>query len=170
MRPSRRAVLAGGTGAILLGLGAPGASRAGPPAPRRALRVLDVRTFSILAAVADRICPGGDGLPSAWALEVPEQVDAFLDRIDPASAAEVGQVLLLLESGLLGLALDGRIRPFTSSAPEVQDRILDGWRTSRWTLRSAAWKALASAVSAAYWADPRTWAHLGYPGPPRFPS
>lgn len=167
----RRTVLAGGlVGAVVLAFGGvgvalqPGQLRAA----RGTLQVLDARSFSVLAAVADRVCPGGGGLPSAWDLEVPEKVDTVLDRLDPASAAELRQVLLLLESGLAGLVLDGRIRPFTQCGAEAQDQVLEAWRTSRWMIRRSAYKALVSAVSAAYWADRRTWAHLGYAGPPRF--
>jgi hypothetical protein len=163
---TRRAALGGGLAALAVGLVVafqPGRSRV----PRRPLVVLDPRAFSVLAAVADRICPGGGGLPSAWELEVPEKVDAVLDRIDPAGAAEMRQILMLLESGLAGFAFDGRIRAFSAASPESQDRTLDRWRTSRWTLRRAAYKALSSTISAAYWSDPRTWPHIGYVGPPR---
>ena len=169
--PSRRAVLGASLSlAILTTLGA-GAIALQPGllvSPRTPLRVLDARTFSVLAAVADTICPGDDTLPSAWALEVPEKVDALLDTLHPASATELGRVLMLLESGLAGLVLDGRSRPFTRCTPDVRARVLERWRTSGWMIRKSAYKALVSAISAAYWSDPRTWAHTGYPGPPRF--
>lgn len=150
-----------GAGAVAL---QPGRLRA----PRGPLQVLDDRTFSTLAAVADRVCPGGEGLPSAWELGVPEKVDLLLGSLHPGNAGELRQVLVLLESGLAGLVFDGRMRAFTQCSPETQDQVLERWRTSGWMIRKSAYKALVSAISASYWSDPRTWAHLGYPGPPRF--
>lgn len=169
----RRAVLrlAAAGGALLFAGGAglalqPGRRRE----PREPLRALTPRAFATLAAAADRLCPGGDRLPSAWDLRVPEKVDATLDRLDPAAAAEVVNALRLLENGLPGLLLHGRPRAFTALAPEAQDAALEAWRTSRFATLRTAHKALASLASAAYWSDPATFAYVGYPGPPRFPS
>jgi hypothetical protein len=172
--PSRRTVLrlalAGGVVAVA-GAGGlalqPGVARE----PREPLRALSPRAFAVLAAAADRLCPGAPpDLPSAWALRVPEKIDATLDRLDPASAAELGQALLLLESGLAGALLHARPRAFTALSPEAQDRALEAWRTSRFATLRKAHKALLGLVSAAYWSDPATHAFVGYPGPPRFPA
>jgi hypothetical protein len=129
--------------------------------------VLDPATFSTLAAAADRICDSGGQLPSAWDLEVPEQVDAALWGMHPGTAGEVRMALRLLELGLLG-PIDGRIRPFTRLQDEAQDRLLERWRTSRFAPRRGAFTAVANLSSAAYWSNPATFAHVSYPGPPRF--
>ncbi|MEQ1502887.1 MAG: gluconate 2-dehydrogenase subunit 3 family protein [Myxococcota bacterium] len=177
MTPTRRAVVVGGAGLVAVGLGLgalavrPGVRRA----PRRPLVFLDPAGFSVLAAIADRVCPGGQGagggphLPSAWELEVPEALDLALDAMNPATAAELASVLGAIESAVVGLA-DGRIRPFTAADGPAQDRALLAWRDSRITLRRSAFKGVVALVSAAYWANPATWAHVGYPGPPRFPA
>jgi hypothetical protein len=138
--------------------------------PRSPLRALDARQFSVLAALADRICPGGQGLPSAWDLQVPEKVDLLLDSLHPATIAELGFALGLVENGLVGLMLDGRFRAFTRCPPEVQDAALAAWRDSRLPDRRIAYRALVSLISAAYWGDPATFVHLGYAGPPKFPA
>jgi hypothetical protein len=172
LNPSRRRLLLGGAATVGL-MATLGAAVALQPtlhrAPRAALRVLDARQFSVLAALADRVCPGGGGLPSAWELQVPEKVDLLLDSLHPATAAELQFALGLVESGLAGLLLDGRIRAFTRCPPEVQDAVLATWRDSRLPDRRIAYRALVSLISAAYWADPSTFAHLGYAGPIRFP-
>ena len=171
MIPSRRTALTLGLvgGALVLVGGAGLALQPGSgPAPREVLRVLTPRTYAVLAAVADRLCPAGVGLPSAWDLRVPEKVDLTLDMLHPATAAEVQQALLLLENGLPGLFLHARPRAFTALAPDAQDRALEAWRTSRFATLRTAHKALLSLVSAAYWSDPATFAFVGYPGPPRF--
>jgi hypothetical protein len=132
------------------------------PAPRGPLAALTGRSFRVLAAFADRVCPGAPDLPTAWELGVPEKVDAVLARLHPGNATDVHRALLLLDSPLTGLVLDGRPTTFTRSAPDVQDAILESWRTSRIEVRRSAFHAVAGLVNAAYWSDPRTFAHSGY--------
>lgn len=162
--PSRRRLLwslALGAAAVAAGVGlavVPPAARA----PREPLRALTERSFAVLAAVADRVCPGGPGLPDAWELEVPEKVDAVLARLHPANATDLHRALLLLDNPLAGLLLDGRPATFTRASDETRDRILASWRTSRLQVRRASYQAIVGLVSAAYWSDPRTFAHLGY--------
>ena len=40
-------------------------------------------------------------------------------------------------------------------------------KNSRWSMKRAAYDALHQLIMAAWYADPRTWASIGYPGPPR---
>jgi hypothetical protein len=136
--------------------------------PRRALLALDPVTFSVLAALADRVCPAGGGLPSAWDLEVPEQIDAYLDALHPAARDEVIHLLHLLESGLVGLILDRRPRAFSAATDATRDRVLEAWRDSRIGPRRTGYKVLLALVGSTYWGNPALWRHLGYPGPPRF--
>jgi hypothetical protein len=133
--------------------------------PGTPLKVLDERAFSVLVAVADRICPGAAGLPPASELGVAEKVDALLDRAHPGIARDVSSILALLENPLAGLFLDGRPRPFTSCTIEEQDHILERWRTSGIFVRRTAFRALHGLCSGAYWSDPRTYSFTGYPGP-----
>lgn len=172
VRITRRSVLRFGLGgAALLAVGGVGLGLRSTVtrAPRRPLKTLDERQFSVLAAVADRVMPGdGDELPSAWALEVPEKVDGVLATVHPADAAEMGQLLLLLESALAGFVLDGRPRTFTASSPEQQDAALGDWRASRIGVRRTGFRALQKTILAAYYGSPETWEAVGYPGPPDF--
>ncbi len=169
---TRRSVLKFGLGgAALLAVGGVGLSLRATVmrAPRRPLQVLDEQQFSVLAAVADRVMPGdGDQLPAAWDLEVPEKIDGVLATVHPADAAEVGQLLLLLESALAGLVLDGRPRTFTGSSAEQQDAALEDWRGSRIGVRRTGFRALQKTILAAYYGSPETWEAVGYPGPPNF--
>ncbi len=171
MTPTRRRVLLGG--AALVGLAAVGAATEGQPsavrAPREPLRVLSPRAFAALAAVADRVIPPTDGLPTPWALRVPEKVDALLDALPPGAGEEVRAALLLLESPTVGLVLGGAPRPFSRLPPDAQDRVLAAWRDSRAQVRRRVWKATVSLVKSAYWADPAVDAFLGY-ARLRFPS
>lgn len=166
---TRRALLRYGVaGALVLAVGGVGLSLQPTvrTAPSEPLKVLDEVEFAILAAVAEALLPGDARRPSARALSVPEKVDHVLSTMHPADVAEVKQVLRLLENGLMGLLLDGRPATFTGASPSARERVLERWRTSRWTLRRTAYLALAGLCNAAYWTDPRVWASVGYAGPP----
>ena len=134
--------------------------------PQQPLRVLSLRQYAILAAIAETLCPGDDDLPTAIDLQVPEKVDALLDSIHPVNAAEFIQLLQLMENALTGLAFDGRITPFSASTPEQRSKALNGWRTSRWQFRRMAFVAVSGLCMASYWSDPKTFAYVGYDGPP----
>ncbi len=171
MTSTRRSLLrAGVAGSILLAAGGvglglyPSVERAAP----QGLKVLDARSWSVLAAIADRLCPGGDGLPSARDLGVATLLDQTLHTLHPLDAAELHQLLLLVENALVGMVFDGRPRPFTACSPPQQDRALAAWRDSRLQLRRSGFKALRGLIMAAYWGHPDTFAGSGYPGPPDF--
>ena len=173
MDPTRRTFLVvGAAGAAALALGGFGLALQGTVMrePSQMLLALSPREFSILAAIADRISPGGEGLPTASEAGVAEKLDELLYKLDPTVTVELSQLLRLIENALVGLAFDGRVRVFTALSPEEQDRVLEGWRTSRFPLRRAGFKALCGLCNAVYWATPSTYAHTGYPGPPDFAS
>lgn len=151
-------LLAGGTGLALR----PSRLRA----PTAELRALDEKSFSVLAAVVDRLLPPRPGFPSPAELRLAERIDAFLAAGDPSVAAEFRQALLLLENGLAGFVLDGRATPFTRLSPEEQDRALDAWRTSAWSFRRMVYRALHGLCMAVYFACPEAQPGTGYPGPP----
>jgi long-chain-alcohol oxidase len=163
---NRRRFVFGGLAALgAVGVGAatlqlqPSADRA----PREALRVLSARQFAAIAAIAETVMPAAAGLPSPWDLRVPEKVDALLDRMHPAAAAEVGLVLDLFESPLVGLVFGGRPRPFSQLDVAARERVLAAWRDSRFQTRRVAWKAVLGLVKGAYWSDPGVDAFVGYP-------
>jgi len=171
MDSSRRTLLkVGAAGAALLALGGIGLTLqpTHEVAPQEPLRAFDPRAFSILAAVAETICPGGDDLPTAHEAEVAEKIDALFYQLSPAATVELSQLLRLLENALAGLFLDLRPRPFTACSPATRARVLEAWRTSRLATRRAGFKALCGLCNAAYWGTPATWGHTGYPGPSDF--
>lgn len=157
-------------GALLLAVGglAVTGQRTVPRAPARPLRALDPVAFSVLAAVADRLIDAPPGAPTPASLELAETIDEALAKMGPLAAAEVSRVLMLLESPIAGLLMDGRPRPFTALDAAGQDAVLEAWRTSRWTLRRQAYKALDLLVAAAYFGHPASYASTGYPGPPDY--
>lgn len=171
---SRRAFvglgLAGGAALALGGVGL-GLQPTVTRPPQVPLRALSPRAFSVLAAVADRVCPGGGAAPSARQVQVAEKVDALLASSPPTFRADIEQALLLFENALPGLLLDGRVRPFTASSPDDQDAALRAWQTSSIGLRRQVYKGVRGLVVAAYFGSPETYAGAsGYAGPPDFSS
>jgi hypothetical protein len=166
--PTRRSVLAGliGTGAVV---SASGLALVLQPSllvkPQGALLVLDAQQYSILAAIAGRICPGGEGFPSASEIDVAGRVDALLDRLPAGTAAEITGLLGAFESPIVGLLLDGRARTFSTCAPDEQDGVLAQWRDSRLPQRRTAFLALQHLCSGAYWTHPAVLRAMGYTGP-----
>jgi hypothetical protein len=169
MAISRRSILRYGLfGAGLLAVGGvglglrPGTVRL----PARPLKALDERGFSTLAALADRVNPGGGGAPAAHELQVAEKIDDLLATCDPGLTAEISQALALFENAVTGLLFDGRPTPFSAATPEQQDAAIESWRTSRLHLRRQVYKALRTLCASTYYASPESWASVGYPGPP----
>lgn len=134
--------------------------------PRGPLEVLTDREYSILAAIAEGLLPPRDGLPSTDEVDVAGKIDALLAAKHPGDAAEFKQALMFLENGLTGLLFDGRPRPLSTYPVARRTELLDRWRTSGIPLRRKVFRAVYGLVGASYWGDSRTWAFVGYPGPP----
>lgn len=131
--------------------------------PGRPLQALTPTGFSILAAVADTLCPPPKPALSCRALFIAEDVDAFLASCDPSVAEEVGLALLLVENALPSLVLDGQPRgTFTASDPEVRSAVMAAFRDSRIPARRTVYKALLGLVSATYFGHPALQEHTGY--------
>lgn len=168
--PSRRRLLQVGLGGsallVLGGLGL-GLSPSRLRTPSGPLRVLDVKAWSVLAAVADRLCAGANGAPTATEIGVADMVDDYLSGLHPDNGKDIGRLLGLLESGLSGFLLEGRTKAFTACSPEEQDRVLERWRTGR-SFQRMAYKILLGLCLMHYWTDPRVFSQMGYPGPANY--
>lgn len=136
-------------------------------APSEPLRVLTLDEYAIVQSVASRVCPQpAPDVPGADGVDVGVLVDRLLERIGPEGSADVKTVLALFENGLVGAVFFERVKPFTQLDAETQDRVLLAWRDSSITLRRTVYRALTSLTASMYYADPRTWPGIGYPGPP----
>jgi hypothetical protein len=169
--PSRRTVLTYGlTGAGFLAVGGVGLGlRPGATAtPPRPLQVLDARTYAVVAAIAARVTPGSEGVPSAADLEVAANVDELLSTMEADSAWEVVQLLKAFDNALVSAVLGGGFTPFTKLSAPDQDRVLESWRTSSLNVKRLGYKVLRGLTAAAYFGSPAAYAQCGYPGPPDF--
>jgi len=150
--------------------------------PRRKLQFFTLAEYSIFAAMADRVLARGPvaDLPPELALaiasrpagpppaeiDVAGNADAFLAPIDAASAKDLKQLLALFDNALFSLLTGGPPRPFTQMSPQEQDAHLERWAGSRLAIRRTGFQALKRLTAAVYFGSPRTYASVGYPGPP----
>ncbi len=168
----RRTLLKVGLGGgVLLALGGVGLSLRGPtrnrPVPDT-LRVLSDRQYLTLAAVAARVALPGEGGPTSDEVGVAAKLDQLFATMHPGDVKDIQQLLDLLDNALGGLLLGGRTQTFTGSTTAQQDEILSEWRTSGLSVRRTGYKVLAGLCAATYHADPKTYASVGYPGPPSY--
>ena len=129
---------------------------------------LNARQYSVFYAMADAIVSPTDEMPSIEGLAVVETIDEMLNELHPEDVAQLLQAVGLLENALTGLLLDGRFHTFTSASRAVRVEILDGWRSSRLSVKQQAYTAMHALCVAAYWGNPAAYLFTGYMGPPDF--
>jgi hypothetical protein len=123
---------------------------------------LGPRSLEVLGALGDTFLPStGPGDPAGGALVV-EMVPPFLSGIDPAQVKQLSIGLWLFELG----AVPVFGQRFSRLSPLSRESYLRGWQTSRLAFRRQLYRALRDLCVNVYYADPRTWEHLGYAGPP----
>jgi hypothetical protein len=160
--------------------------------PKAPLRFFTAAEYSIWAAVAERILARDvtwitqehtdaaplanvamletaehrPAAPPVGQVDVAGKADAFLARLDPASAKDLKQLLALFDNALFSLLTGGPATPFTQLQTDEQDAQLRAWQTSRFALRRTGFQAMKRLCCAIYFGSPETYASIGYPGPP----
>ena len=143
--------------------------------PKAGLKVFTPEQYAIFTAVAQRCCPpaareaGKPEVPGAnpqGGVDVAQAADFLLAFADDDARGGIGLALSTLESGVAGALFFERTAPFTQLSPEDQDRVLHAFSTSKVALRRTVYRALTGFIGSLYYADPRTWPSVGYPGPP----
>ncbi|HSI49974.1 MAG TPA: hypothetical protein VLA61_17005 [Ideonella sp.] len=156
----------GGTAGVLLALAGAGAAlwtpgwrddKLSPPA--RAL-------FGAVAGVVlDGSLPDAPA-PRAAALQAQlERLEASLRGLAPATREQLSQLLAVLCTAPGRLALTGLSADWSQATPAQVASSLQSLRTSPNTTRQQVYHGLRDLTNAAYFADPGTWAAIGYPGP-----
>jgi long-chain-alcohol oxidase len=134
---------------------------------------LSARQRRALEAICNTFCPGGDGLPSASEMGVPEALMAAV-ALNPREAErkQVGQLLGLWDTALLTAVGGGGFKRFSSLSQEAREKVLLSWADSRVAQRRAAFQALRKGTLLCYYgmAGPDggpSAVHdaMGYPGP-----
>ena len=118
--------------------------------------------------MADRILAEeqASGAPSPSQIDVAAKADAFLAPLPQNDRKDLKQLLALFDNALFSALQGGPPRPFTQMSPQDQDAHLRRWQTSRLALQRTGFQAMKRLSCALYFSDPRTFASVGYPGPP----
>lgn len=124
------------------------------------------RVLSALArAILDGWLPGDIAAQQVELASHLNRVNETLRAMPRATQSELAQLLALLASTPGRLALVGLVVDWPEADVAQIQAALQGMRASRVGLRQQAYHALRDLTHAAYFSDPATWAHLGYPGP-----
>jgi len=174
LRVSRRTLLKMGVagGAMLLAArwlrAATATAGEAPAAPR-----LDADARAILAAItpvmlAGALPAGADG--SAALREAMAGAEQAIAGLPPAARKELGDLFSLLAFAPTRSLVAGVWKPWPEATQESIAAFLARWRESRFALLRSAYGALHQIIFGAWYAIPRAWGPIGYPGPPSLGS
>jgi hypothetical protein len=135
------------------------------------LLALDDDAKSIVAAIVPAMLEGAlPGVPrerDAAIAETVVNVDRAIQGLPPTSRAELGQLFALLALTPARRAFAGVASPWQEASVAEVTAFLERWRDSGWALKRSAYDALHQLILAAWYGNRRSWAGIGYPGPPR---
>lgn len=143
-------------------------------ARRLAPATLEPETASILRAIVPAMLDGA--LPGAGAErekaidETVANVGRAIHGLPPSSRAELDRLFALLSLAPGRRAFAGVASPWSEAGKDEVDVFLTAWRDSGWALKRSAYDALHQLVIAAWYGNERSWASIGYPGPPAMAS
>ena len=125
---------------------------------------------ALIAALAPVVLAGAlpaDPAERAAAIgRIVRSVETAVAGLAPAAREEVRQLFALLRFAPARYATTGLWRPLEEAAPEDIAAFLVRWRESRFDLLRVAYQGLTQLLQAGWYDDPRSWAAVGYPGPP----
>jgi hypothetical protein len=155
-----RSVAGGGAALAAAAVLPAGCSRDYPQAGAAGVRLqaLSAKQYAVARAAAEAIVVDTPVSPDAIAAGI----DAELAVAGEPMLSDMRTVLSLMEHGTV-LALQPR--RFTALTPAARRRVLNGWATSRFNLRRAAYQALRGFVVYFAWVDDATRPLTGFPGP-----
>jgi len=161
--------LAGATGLALLRycrLAAAGTA-AKPEPSVQWLTARQVEVFGALwpAILADAVTLDAEARAVAGQ-EIIESIDRALAGLTPAVQQEVQDLLGLLTFGLTKRFVAGISGDWRDASDVDVKAFLERWRNSRFETLQQAYQALVRLTIACWYANPRAWQAIAYPGPP----
>jgi hypothetical protein len=132
---------------------------------------IDDDARSVVAAIVPALL--ADALPAdpqirrAAIVETVDGVALAIAGLPPRSRKELGQLFGLLGFAPARRALAGVSAPWGDAPVADVEGFLADWRDSGWALKRSAYDALHQLIYAAWYANPRSWPDIGYPGPPQ---
>lgn len=163
----RRTLLSlGATSAVLLAVIGGTAAWIQPGLARGTLTATGREIFRTIGrGVLDKTLPDQLVAKEAALAALLTRIDVLISALPPHAQSELSQLLSILgtTAGRLGFA-GLNVSWINASVFEVQAALQD-MRLSGLALRQQAYAALHDITAAAYFSEPDTWPHLGYPGP-----
>jgi hypothetical protein len=170
MNTRRSFLKIGVAGALLLAAGG-AAYRWSQPAATPNKFILDNDALAVLAAVIPSmlgpVLPGEDQ-PVARAIAVQATAGRVRDAVlglPLATQKEVQDLFGLLALGPARRLLARVAGGWPQAKPQQVDAFLQSWRTHRLATLRIAYMAMHDLIIGAWYAEPSTWAAIGYPGP-----
>jgi hypothetical protein len=162
---TRRTLLLGGFGAGVFVAAASGWAwlSVGYTLPPATVAIaLSEKELAVVAALAQALVPGEDGMPNGLALGVPQRVDEEVWAASPAIQADLKAALLLLEHAPLLVGFASR---FTHLDVEGQRACLRAMLASDKEVLVVAATALKQMIHLFTYASDGAWPAIGYDGP-----
>lgn len=131
---------------------------------------LDASLRTVIPAIAPVILQGAfpvAGTQRAAALErIARGVALAVGALGAASQKEVAELFALLAFAPTRIAVAGVTSSWDQAGAADIEGFLRRWQHSRLDLLQSGYQALHDLVLGAWYADPQSWAAIGYPGPP----
>ena len=166
--PSRRRVIFTG----LAGAAALGLARLLQPAPAIAPSGAGLTADgadvmrALLPALLDGALPAEASARYAAVEEAVRGVGTAIEGLPPLAQHELRSLFALLAFAPLRVAFAGVDTPWRDADTAAANAFLRRLRESRWSQKRAAYDALHQLAFGAWYANPRAWPAIGYPGPP----
>lgn len=121
---------------------------------------------AIVPVLLDGALPPDTSARAAAVKETIADIALAIDRLPPSARKELAELFALLAFAPARIALARVNSPWAEAPPAAIAACLDRWRDSGWKLQRSAYDALHQLVFAAWYGNPRSWAAIGYGGPP----
>ena len=131
-----------------------------------AYRFLDRESADVIAAMMPVLLAGALPAEQPARSEVLRNVDKEIAGLPLAVQKELQELFTLLTATPLRWWYFGIGHNWSDATFEEINTLLESWRHSRFSLLRAAYRALHELVIAAWYANPLSWAQVGYRGPP----
>ncbi len=166
MLTRRRFLITGALGATALGVAGWWASTRRAPASGELAPEHAAIVRAIIPAMLAGALPSDPGEARSAVDTTAQGVVRAIGGLPPYAQHEIGQLFALLAITPARRALAGVAPPWEEASAEEVDAFLVRWRDSAWELKRSAYDALHQLIFAAWYGNPRSWAAIGYGGPP----
>lgn len=121
---------------------------------------------AVAAALLDGALPVDATMRRAAIDETVAAVGTAIEGLPPLAREELATLFTLLAFAPLRIAFANVDVDWRDANVETTNAFLVRLQTSRWSVKRIAYDALHQLTFAAWYANPRTWPAIGYPGPP----